>query len=233
MRTLLAQKRLSIIACFVLISFASVSFSGCTTDSSAGKGAAGGALLGGIAGALLNPRDPLKGAVIGAAAGAVIGLIAGFAWDYASRQSRDYSQTQQDVNYRPVQGDRVSVTNYTLNPTQAAPGQKIDLNTTYYVMTPNASSDLNVNEVRYVKRYNPSKGIYEELGRESTPITMKPGTRDGSGKITLPGDTEAGDYKLGFGVAYKNRIDEREIPVKITRGYSGKMEIHIAQAMEK
>ena len=223
---------LTFISCLVIVAFASVTLLGCASDSSAGKGAAGGAFLGAIAGALLNPKDPWAGALVGAAAGAVIGAIAGFAWDYASKQSKDYAQTSQDTRYRPEQGDKVSVTDYTLNPTQTAAGNPVQLNTRYYVMTPDASKDLNVQEIRYVKRYNPSTGKYEELGRDKTNITMKPGTRDGSGKIAIPKDAEEGNYSIGFGVAYKDRKDEREVPVKITRAY-GKLQVHIAQVTER
>jgi outer membrane lipoprotein SlyB len=223
---------LSSIACLVIIAFASVALFGCATDSSAGKGAAGGAVIGGIAGALLDYKNPWRGAMIGAAAGAALGALAGFAWDYASKQSKGYSQTQQDVNYKPEQGDRVKVTNYSLNPTQAGPGQPINLNTTYYVMTPQSEGDLNVNEIRYVKRYNSNNNTYEELGRDNTAITMKPGTRDGSGKITIPQDAQPGSYKLGFGVAYKDSKDEREVPVTISKA-QGKLRIHFASTAEK
>lgn len=227
------KRFLSIAAVCVLVAFSGITFVGCSTDSSTGanvgKGAAGGAFLGAITGALLNPGNPWKGAAIGAAAGAIVGAIAGFVWDYSSKQSRDYAQTRQDVQYAPNQGDKVTVTKYDLDPGQAQPGQPITINTTYYVMTPSPDTELNVKEVRYVKKYNPQTKAYEELGRENTSITMKPGTRDGSGKITLPKDAEPGDYALGFGVAYKDKKDEREVPVVITKAM-GKLEVHIASA---
>jgi hypothetical protein len=223
---------LSGIACFVLLAFACVTFTGCASDSSTGKGAVGGAFLGAIAGALLNPSDPLKGALVGAAAGAIIGAVAGWVWDYNSKQTKDYAQTQQEVAYSPSQGEQVAVTRYSLKPTQVEPGNPITLNTTYYIMTPESNTDLKINEVRFVKRYNVASKSFEELGRENTAVTVKPGTRDGSGKITLPKDTEPGTYRLGFGVAYKDKTDEREIPVTVT-SVQGKLQIHIASVSDR
>ncbi len=233
MGRIMRKRSLSVVVLCVLVAFSSMTLTGCSTDSSTGanvgKGAAGGAVLGAITGALLNPGNPWKGAAIGAAAGALVGAIAGFVWDYTSKQSKDYAQTQQDVQYSPNQGDQVTVTKYSLDPGQAQPGQPININTTYYVMTPAADSELNVKEVRYVKKYNPQTKAYEELGRENTSVTMKPGTRDGSGKITLPKDAEPGNYALGFGVAYKDKKDEKEVPVTITKAM-GKLEVHVASA---
>jgi hypothetical protein len=227
MTRLFPRNLLSYTACFVGLAFLCVTFSGCASDSSVGKGAAGGAFLGAIAGALLNPSDPLKGAVVGAAAGAVVGAIAGWAWDYNSRQSKDYAQTQQETAYNPGEGERVAVTKYSLNPVQVEPGNPITLNSQYYVMVPQQDADIKISEVRYVKRYDASSKSFEELGRENTTVTVKPGTRDGSGKITLPKDAEPGVYRLGFGVAYKDKKDEREIPVTVTR-VQGKLQVHIA-----
>ncbi len=232
MTRLFPRAFLSCVACFVALAFLCVTFTGCATDSSAGKGAAGGAFLGAIAGALLNPSDPLKGALVGAAAGAVVGAIAGWAWDYSSKQTKDYAQTQQETAYNPGEGEKVAVTKYSLNPVQVAPGNPITLNSQYYVMVPEQDADIKVNEVRYVKRYDANSKSFEELGRENTTVTVKPGTRDGSGKITLPKDAEPGVYRLGFGVAYKDKKDEREIPVTVT-SVQGKLHVHIAAVADR
>ncbi len=229
---LFSKNLISCCACFVALTFLCMTFSGCATDSSAGKGAAGGALLGAIAGALLNPSDPLKGALVGAAAGAVVGAIAGWVWDYTSKPTKDYAQTQRETAYSPSEGEKVAVTQYSLAPVQVEPGNPITLNSQYYVMVPEQDTDIKISEVRYVKRYDANSKSFEELGRENTQVTVKPGTRDGSGKITLPKDAEPGVYRLGFGVAYKDKKDEREIPVTVTR-VQGKLQVHFAALADR
>lgn len=65
------------------------------------EGAGIGALVGGVAGALLDSKNPWRGGVIGAGLGAVFGATIA---DISTRGSREAYQTGQPVEYRTEDG---------------------------------------------------------------------------------------------------------------------------------
>ena len=65
------------------------------------EGAGAGALVGGVAGALLDKKNPWRGGVIGAGLGAVFGATLA---DISTRGSREAYQTGRPVKYRTEDG---------------------------------------------------------------------------------------------------------------------------------
>lgn len=65
------------------------------------EGAGAGALVGGIAGALLDKKNPWRGGVIGAGLGAVLGATI---TDISTRGSKEAYQTGKPVEYRTEDG---------------------------------------------------------------------------------------------------------------------------------
>lgn len=72
---------------------------GCTQYHAQGAGAGG--LIGGIAGALLDSKNPWRGGVIGATLGAVAGATL---TDISMRASKEAATTNRPVEYRTTDG---------------------------------------------------------------------------------------------------------------------------------
>jgi outer membrane lipoprotein SlyB len=72
---------------------------GCTEYHAQGAGA--GAILGGVAGALLDHKNPWRGGIIGGALGAVAGATI---TDISMRASREAAATEKPVEYRTEDG---------------------------------------------------------------------------------------------------------------------------------
>ncbi|MEW6054087.1 MAG: glycine zipper 2TM domain-containing protein [Nitrospirota bacterium] len=87
-----------IISLFLVLSLLSVSF-GCTQYHAQGAGAGG--VLGGIAGALLDRKNPWRGGVIGAAIGGVAGATL---TDISMRASQEAAASNRPVEYRTEDG---------------------------------------------------------------------------------------------------------------------------------
>src|SRR5512141_1975351 len=131
-------------AALVLTLTGGLALSGCSTVEEnpktalgAGAGAAGGALLGGLAG------RGTTGAVVGGLLGALAGGAVG---QYLDRKDKDRPQAVSDTSYTPTQGNYVSVQAVQAQPTQVPPGGTVNLQTTYTVLTPNPTQTVNVQE---------------------------------------------------------------------------------------
>ncbi len=94
------KKIISLIAVFALLSLTVA----CTQQHT--KGAGMGAVAGGIAGALLDKKNPWKGAIIGGAAGAALGSIITEATinDVSAKGSREAADTGKTVWYKTDDG---------------------------------------------------------------------------------------------------------------------------------
>ena len=196
---------------------------GCATmPESSGEAAllcgAGGALAGGAIGAAAaGGRNVLVGALIGAAIGGLVGAATCFAIaEYKSKQTKGYQETKQEVQYQPDLGDVVQITNFSLDPSAAAPGSQVAFNSTYYVMSPNSDADVTVTETRTMKKFDQASGQYKEMGRPTSSVTMKPGTRSADGKFDVRSGVETGKYLLAFKVESAGKTDEKELPFEVT-----------------
>jgi len=94
------KSAIAVLLVFVLLSVTTVSLSGCAIHQYQGSRA--GAVVGGIAGALLDRKNPWRGGVIGAGLGAVAGATL---TDISVRGSREAAASGRPVEYR-TEGDR-------------------------------------------------------------------------------------------------------------------------------
>src|SRR3990172_3663894 len=87
------KKITSLLSAVVLM----VMLMGCATTPRTYEGAGAGAVIGGVAGALLDRHNPWRGGIIGAAIGAVAG---GTLVELSARASREAVLAQRPVEYR-------------------------------------------------------------------------------------------------------------------------------------
>lgn len=195
---------------------------------------AGGALAGGAIGAAAGGRHALAGALIGAAIGGLVGAATCFAIvEYRSKQTKGYQDTKQAVQYQPDLGDVVQITNFSLDPSAAAPGSQVAFNSTYYVMSPNSDADVTVTETRTLKKFDQASGQYKEMGRPTSSVTMKPGTRSADGKFDVRSGVEKGKYLLAFKVESAGKTDEKELPFEVTDNQAQLKEAKVAQVVSE
>lgn len=135
--------------------------SGCATTPSgkaafecglkgAGLGLLGGAATGALT-SITTGTDMTKSVVIGAGAGAIVGGTVGAVSCYmsASHQSEkveDYSIAKTALNYDASQGNKVKVSDFVINPSAVMVGGQINVESNYYVMTPDEKQDIVVTE---------------------------------------------------------------------------------------
>lgn len=177
----------------------------------------GGAVLGGIAGKLFGGDS--KSTAAGAVAGAAIAFAA--AWGSCfkqfstaqSQQVKGYKETSQQIKYSPRQGTVVRIDDYALDPVEAAPGDTVKFKAKYTVMTPTAK-DIPVTETRILKFYDKSQNKYVEYAVPENTV-IAPGSRSADGSVAIPGNAEAGQFKLAFKVDAGGKSDVREIPFTI------------------
>lgn len=181
---------------------------------------AGGAVGGALVGLLI--RGDWKGAAVGAATGGAIGFA--YAWGkclslYSTLQSQQvgtYSETAQQVNYRPSQGQVVKIQDFSLTPGLVSPGGAVKLGGSYYVLTPEREKEMKVTETRVVKYYDPEKSQWVDLGQVEQEITAAPGSRKADGNFDIPKDVPEGQYRIAFKVSAGGQEDvvERDLNVK-------------------
>jgi hypothetical protein len=171
--------------------------------------AGGGALVGATAGALIDTKDPLRGALIGLLGGGAVAGTACFAVaKFSSWQIKDYQQTQQATGYEPAQGTVVRVDSLIVEPTTVSPGQRLTFGAEYYVMTPEQEADLTVVERMIVSFYDERVNQWRELGRTQSEITMKPGTRRITpSAINTPANPLGQSYQIALQVEHDKVTD--------------------------
>jgi hypothetical protein len=185
---------------------------------------AGGAIGGALIGALV--KGDVKGAAVGAAAGGAIGFA--YAWGKClslystlkSQQVATYTETAQQVNYKPSQGQIVKIRDFTLSPTVVAPGGSIRMGGSYYVLAPEGAREMKVTETRIVKYYDPAKRQWVDLGQVDQEITAAPGSRKADGNFDIPKDVPEGQYKMAFKVTAGDKTDMVERDLNVRKGVS-------------
>jgi len=175
------MKRFGIIlalGCFLLGLF------GCATNT--GTGASIGAGVGAIAGQLIGGNT--KSTLIGAGVGALIGGLVG---NYMDQQNKTRQQSVTDIGYNPSQGNLVRVDAVNSEPVQVKPGDMVGLKTTYYVISPNPNSTVNVKETRVI-RYN-GQPVSNPIERVSA---KEQGNRSSTYQFRIPPDAKPGEYEV-------------------------------------
>jgi hypothetical protein len=158
----------------------------------AGIGAATGAVIGGLAGGT-------KGAVIGGLLGVLAGGAVGH---YAYDKKKTQVQTNKDYGYTGS-GAQVRIESAQASPTKVKPGDKVDLNCTYAVLT-NSNEAVNVREAREIY-YGDSLWGNPEVREDRQGGTYQSGI-----PIVLPGDAKKGTYKVRFIMEAGSSKDVRE-----------------------
>ncbi|MEK6778704.1 MAG: glycine zipper domain-containing protein [Candidatus Deferrimicrobiota bacterium] len=150
------------------------------TAIGAGTGVVGGAVVGGLIG---GKRGAVIGGLLGALTGGAIGR-------YFDQREKDLSQASREHGYSPSQGTRLKIESVRSNPAVLAPGETVNINLTYAVLTPSADRQVLVRETREILVNGTS------VGKTSIDITREGGTWKSTVPVTLPANAASGNYRV-------------------------------------
>lgn len=150
------------------------------TTIGAGAGVLGGAVVGGLIG---GKKGALIGGLLGGLAGGAIG-------HYLDEQEKDRAQTSREYNYSSAQGTRLSIETVRANPATLSPGETVNINLTYAVLTPSENQQVPVKETREILLNGKS------MGKTSIEISREGGTWKSTVPITLPANATPGQYRV-------------------------------------
>jgi hypothetical protein len=175
----------------VAIAFASTLLYGCARSTQAirehpgatvgaGTGVVGGAVVGGLIG---GKRGAVIGGLLGGLAGGAIG-------HYVDQKEKTLAETSRAYGYAPAQGIRLKIEVLQSSPAVLAPGDTVDINLTYAVLTPTADRQIVVRETREILVNGTS------VGKTEIAIEREGGTWKSIVPILLPADAPAGKYRV-------------------------------------
>jgi outer membrane lipoprotein SlyB len=164
------------------------------TAVGAGAGGAGGAIIGGLAGAT-------QGAVIGGLAGALAGGVIGNLLD---RQERTRAATAETIAYSEEKGNVVRIEEVSLNPQSIRPGETVNVNVQYAIITRVGTEPVRVREIRNIYY----KG--ELVGNPVVVVERPDGTYWSTLPIKLPASATPGRYEVEVGVEMNGTLDRWE-----------------------
>ena len=147
----------------------------------AGAGAVGGAVIGGLIGGK-------RGAVVGGMLGALTGGILG---DYHDRKEKDLAETRKaHAESSTAKGTRVEIEMVRSTPAVADPGDTIEIQMTYAVLTPGEDMMVPVHETREI--------LFDgnRVGEATIDIEREGGTWRSVVPITLPKHARPGSYRV-------------------------------------
>lgn len=168
-----------------------------------GTGAVGGAVVGGLLG---GKRGAVVGGLLGALAGGLVG-------NYHDQREKNLSETRRDyTEYSAARGTRIKIERVRTNPPAAAPGDTVEIQLTYAVLTPREDVMVPVRESREIL-FNGSK-----VGEASVDIEREGGTWRSVVPITLPGNARPGNYRVVASVESRGGgKDIEEITFRVRR----------------
>jgi len=147
----------------------------------AGTGAVGGAVVGGLLG---GRRGAVAGGLLGALAGGLVG-------NYHDQQEKNLADTRRAyTEYTPAKGTRLKIERVRTTPASAAPGDTVEIQLTYAVLTPREDVMVPVRENREIL-FNGVK-----VGEASVDIEREGGTWRSVVPITLPENARPGNYRV-------------------------------------
>ncbi len=188
-------------AILVMLAFF-LTLSGCSSipqeHQGAAKGAGIGAATGAVAGAVLG--NDVQGALLGGLAGALIGGTVGH---FAIDKEEGAQQTAQKYDYQPSEGTRVRIENTDVAPKIVNPGEKVELQSTYAVLSPTASAPVNLTETFEIRHAG------ELVGTPQTTVSHDAGTYQASLPLYLPADAKKGVYQVTTTVRGAGTSDTR------------------------
>jgi hypothetical protein len=164
------------------------------------KGAATGAGVGGAAGAVIGG---LTGGTKGAIIGGLLGVLAGGAvGHYAYDKKKSQAETNQAYGYAGS-GAQVRIESAQVSPQKIKPGDKVDLNCTYALLT-NNNETVNVREAREIY-YGDNLWGNPEVRED-----RQGGTYQSTIPVVLPKEAHKGTYKVRFIMEAGSSKDVRE-----------------------
>jgi hypothetical protein len=201
MRRVVEQPSRGIVG-LVLLVWIAVSLGGCETlertikgnpqtAAGAGVGGAGGALIGGLAGST-------KGAIIGGLSGVLVGGVIGALLD---RQERTREATVVNVAYSQDQGNLVRIEEVGINPQAIRPGETVNVNVQYAIITPQGAAPALIREIRQIYYQG------ELVGNPVLEIERSDGTYWSTLPITLPATAAPGRYDVVVGIEMNGTLD--------------------------
>ena len=147
----------------------------------AGAGAVGGAVVGGLLG---GKRGAVAGGLLGGLAGGLLG-------NYHDEQEKSLAETRRThTEYDAARGTRLKIERVRTSPPSAAPGDTVEIQLTYAVLTPREDVMVPVRESREIL----FEGI--KVGEVSVDIEREGGTWRSVVPITLPGNARPGNYRV-------------------------------------
>jgi hypothetical protein len=164
----------------------------------AAVGAAAGAVVGGVAG---HHGHKTETAIIG---GLVGGLIGGVVGHYAYDVKRNREETVQKYNYQASTGTMIRIEEVSVVPDTVYPGDKVDLGATYAVLASDPNMEVNINEIREIRRDG------ELVGRPEVNVTRKGSTYSSNIPLFMPKDAKQGTYRVITTIQTQYAKDSRE-----------------------
>lgn len=182
-----------------------------------------GAVGGGVVGLLLGrSHHKAEGALIGAAAGGALAFA--LAWGHCLSLYSDLrsfpvagaEETARRIGYSSSQGTVTRVESFSLNPSGVAPGGRVKMDGSYYVMAPEGTTEVKVVETRSLEFFDPSENQWKDLGAIDQEVTSALGTRQAEGNFDIPADAPEGLYRVTLKVAAQGKQDQstKELTVK-------------------
>ena len=172
------------------------------TGIGAGVGAAVGLLTGGL--------------IFGNAAGTLLGgLVGGLAWgvigNVLEARSSDRASTAQQYNYSPTQGTMVRIEGVEVHPAQIRPGETVNMNMRFAVLTPNPQQTILVSERRQIF-FNDSM-----VGDSTLQAQRQGGTWTSSQPLSLPSNAQSGNYRVVMNVKAEGTEVSQQASFTVTR----------------
>lgn len=155
------------------------------TAMGTGIGTAAGLLTGGLI--FGNAAGTLIGGLVGGLTGGVIGNV-------IEARSQDRASTSERYNYSPAQGTVLRIEAVEAHPAQVHPGDTINLNMRFAVLTRNAQQAIQVSERRQIF-VNSSV-----VGDSTLQVQRMGGTWTSSQPLTLPANAASGSYRVVMSV---------------------------------
>jgi uncharacterized protein YcfJ len=164
------------------------------TAAGAGVGGAGGALIGGLA-------SGGTGAVIGGLAGVLAGGVIG---NLVDRQERTRAATAETMAYTEEKGNLVRIEEVSLNPPAIRPGETINVDIQYAIITQRGTEPVRVREIRHIYYQG------DLVGNPVVEVERPDGTHWSTLPIKLPAAAAPGRYDVVVGVEMKGTLDRWE-----------------------
>jgi outer membrane lipoprotein SlyB len=164
------------------------------TAVGAGAGGAGGALIGGLA-------SGGTGALVGGLAGVLAGGVIGHLLD---RQERPRAATAEALAYTEEKGNVVRIEEVSLNPQSIRPGETVNVNVQYAIVSRGGTEPMRVREIRHIYYQG------ELVGNPVVDVQRQDGTYWSTLPIKLPESAAPGRYEVVIGVEMNGTLDRWE-----------------------